>query len=125
VKQLREVEEVVAGGVRCICFCQCGGWVLRMFPLVRVECLLCCDNVCSCESPVLRHGAEYGTHVEEFILQAFAFFVVWFCLPFAFEGCVREYLLRACLINICLLLCRHLLVVCLFLLVNLAHVDEG
>ncbi len=91
--------EVVASGVRCICFCQCGGWVLRMFLLLRVECLLCCKNARSCLSAVLRHGAQYGTGVEEVVLQALTFFVIWFCLPFASEGCVHEYQLRVCLVD--------------------------
>ncbi len=94
-----------------------------MFPLVRVECLFCCDNACSGLSPVLRHGAKYGPRVEEVIFQVLTFFVVWFCLPFASEGCVREYQLRVCLIDIGALLYRHLLIFSLFLLVNLAHVD--
>ena len=89
-----------------------------MFPPVRVECLLCCGNVYSCSSSVLRHGAEYGMRVEEIILLAFALCVVWFCLSFASEGCVRENQLRDCLID-------HLLVVRPFLLVYSAHVDEG
>ena len=70
-----------------------------MFLLVRVECLFRRENVCSRESPVLCHGTEYRTRVEEVILQAFAFFVVLLFLPLAFEGCVREYQLRIRVIN--------------------------
>ena len=66
-------------------FRQCGGWVLWMFLLVRVEYLFRREYVCSRESPVLHHGAEYRARVEEVILQAFAFFVVLHCLPLALE----------------------------------------
>ena len=62
-----------------------------MFPLVRVERLLCRGKVCSCSSSVLCHGAEHGTRVEDIILLAFTLFFVWFRLPpFASEGGLRE-----------------------------------
>ena len=90
-----------------------------MFPLVRVECLLGYDDARSCLSTVLRHGAQYGTGVEKGVLQALTFFVIWFCLPFASEGCAHEYQLRVCLVDVGLLYRRP------SLLVYLAHVDEG
>ena len=96
-----------------------------MFPLVRVECLLCGKHFFSCLRPVLRHGAEHGTRVEEVVLQAFALFIVLLCFPVSSEGCVREYQLRVSLIDIVLVLSRHLLVVRLLLLVDLARADEG
>ena len=62
--------------------------------------------------------------MEEVVLLALTFFIIWFCLPLASEGCVREDQLRVCLVDMGELLFRHLLVVWLPLLVRLAHVGE-
>ena len=63
------------------------------------------------------------TSVEEVVLLALTFFVIWLGLPLSSEGCLGEDQLRVCLVDIGLLLFRQLLVVRL-LLVRRAHFDN-